>query len=42
MRSGCFKGVWGLRKQLFFSKDGCAEFSNIEGLTQIPLSKGGH
>lgn len=37
--SGLFQGRLGIRKAIVMLEDGCSDFSNIKGLTQIRFSK---
>ncbi len=38
--AGLFQGKLGFKKAILLLEDGCSEFSNIEGLTQIRFPKG--
>jgi predicted nucleotide-binding protein len=37
---GLFQGRLGFRKAIVLVEEGCSEFSNIHGLTQIRFAKG--
>ena len=39
MKSGCSKDM-GFRRAIVLLEEGCEEFSNIEGVTQIRFQKG--
>ena len=38
--TGLFQGRLGFNKAIVLMEDGCDEFSNIHGLTQIRVTKG--
>jgi predicted nucleotide-binding protein len=38
--AGLFQGRLGFKKAIILLEEGCADFSNIEGLTHIPFPKG--
>jgi predicted nucleotide-binding protein len=38
--AGLFQGRLGFKKAIILLEDGCADFSNIDGLTHIPFPKG--